>query len=115
MENFHSRLKGLRKILGYSQEEFSKIINVSKATLARYENGEKRPNCEVLSTLNDSFKTNLNWPSHRILFYNRGRLQAGIGAQKGCPFGFFLFSLALGFIDLRFAIPSGKDNDRFLV
>ena len=61
MDNFCSRLKKTRQSLGYTQEEFSKILNISKPTIVRYEGGGRDPDAGLLSILINKFRVNINW------------------------------------------------------
>jgi transcriptional regulator with XRE-family HTH domain len=60
-DNFSQRLKNLRRSLKYTQEEFSKILHISKPTLVRYEAGERKPDADLLAVLADRFNVNCNW------------------------------------------------------
>lgn len=48
---FKENLKMLRKSKGVTQEEFGKLINKSKLTIIRYENGETFPSFETLKEI----------------------------------------------------------------
>ena len=52
---FKENLKMLRKSKGVTQEEFGKLINKSKLTIIRYENGETFPSFETLKEICNFF------------------------------------------------------------
>ena len=52
---FKENLKILRKSKGVTQEEFGKLINKSKLTIIRYENGETFPSFETLKEICNFF------------------------------------------------------------
>lgn len=60
-DNFCQRLKSIRRSLKYTQDEFSKLLNISKPTLVRYEAGGRKPDADLLSILADKYNVNINW------------------------------------------------------
>lgn len=48
---FKDRLKAVRQKLGLTQAEMARLMEVSRATVGFYENGERLPDISVLSTL----------------------------------------------------------------
>ncbi len=61
LDNFFGRLKQVRRTLGFTQDEFSKILGISKPTLVRYEGGERNPDAGLLSVLITKYRVNINW------------------------------------------------------
>lgn len=56
------RLKEARELRGYNLQEVSKLINLSKSTLSRYENGKvENMKVPILNTLADIYKVNDQW------------------------------------------------------
>ncbi len=53
-------LKELRKKSGYTQEQLSKMLNISKSTVSMYENGERTPPPDMLEKIADIFKIDIN-------------------------------------------------------
>lgn len=45
------RLRQLREELGYTQEQLSEKLNIGVTQIWRYENGETKPNTEVLTKI----------------------------------------------------------------
>lgn len=48
---FKERVKKLRNELGLTQEEFSKIINLTRSSYSRYETGDREPDLETLKKI----------------------------------------------------------------
>jgi len=59
--NFLTRLKKLRKELGFSQDKISAELNVPQTTYSNWERGRNEPPLEVLSTFCERYNINLNW------------------------------------------------------
>ena len=55
------RIKKYRKSRGYTIEQFSAMINKSKATLSKYENGLRIPPTETLITLADYYDVSIDY------------------------------------------------------
>ena len=55
------RLKRIRKELGLTQKEFATSIEISEATLRRYESGQNFPDAEVLERIADKYGVNIHW------------------------------------------------------
>lgn len=51
----NTRLKELRKENGITQSELAKSLNVSRSSIAMYENGERIPSYETLEVISDFF------------------------------------------------------------
>ena len=51
----NTRLKELRKENGITQSELAKSLNVSRSSIAMYENGERIPSYETLEVFSDFF------------------------------------------------------------
>jgi len=71
IKNLKFNMKGVRKLMGISQEKFGKLIGVSQQTVSNWENPEvkKYPPLEIIlyinlhskATLDDFFKTKLKF------------------------------------------------------
>ncbi|MCP5105024.1 MAG: helix-turn-helix transcriptional regulator [bacterium] len=59
--HFHSRLRMVRKALGFTQNTFCARIKVSKPTLVRYESGDRKPGSDFLALLANEFNIDMNW------------------------------------------------------
>lgn len=46
---------------GYTREQFSELLKVSRATIQNYENGERSPSADYLIKYYQLFGTNLHW------------------------------------------------------
>ncbi len=55
------RLKKIRRKLGLTQKEFATSIEISEATLRRYESGQNFPDAEVLERIADKYGVNIHW------------------------------------------------------
>jgi transcriptional regulator with XRE-family HTH domain len=55
------KLKQARKEAGIKQEEVADIINISRATISKYENGQLEPNIETLGMLADFYEVSADW------------------------------------------------------
>lgn len=55
------RLKKIRKELGYSQIEFSKLLNIKNATYNAYEVGRNKPTDAVIGLICKTFNVNEQW------------------------------------------------------
>ncbi|MCP5106891.1 MAG: helix-turn-helix transcriptional regulator [bacterium] len=58
---FFSRLKMVRKTLGFTQDTFCARTKVSKPTLVRYECGDRKPSSDFLALLANEFNIDMNW------------------------------------------------------
>lgn len=55
----NTRLKELRKENGITQSELAKSLNVSRSSIAMYENGDRIPSYETLETISDFFNVSI--------------------------------------------------------
>lgn len=55
----NTRLKELRKENGITQSELAKSLNVSRSSIAMYENGERIPSYETLEVFSDFFNVSI--------------------------------------------------------
>ena len=55
----NTRLKELRKENGITQSELAKSLNVSRSSIAMYENGERIPSYETLEVISDFFNVSI--------------------------------------------------------
>lgn len=63
MDNFslETRLVKLRKFNGYTQWDVAEMINISRSTLSKYEQGVLEPNLENLIKLADLYKVSCDY------------------------------------------------------
>lgn len=59
--NFGTRLKEVREILGFNQNEFAEKLNLAPQSLVRYEKNKVKPNIEFIEKLTNMFSVNSNW------------------------------------------------------
>ena len=59
--NFGTRLKEIREILGFNQNEFAEKIELAPQSLTRYEKNKVKPNIEFIEKLTNMFSINSNW------------------------------------------------------
>ena len=56
-----TRLKKVRKLLGLSQQQLARELNISQGTLSQIENDYYHPSFHTLSTLHRKWEVNSNW------------------------------------------------------
>ena len=61
MNTFGNRLKTLRKEKGYTQQDLSDILQLTKSTVSMYENNNREPEFEKLEEIADLFNVNLDY------------------------------------------------------
>lgn len=59
--SFGNRLRNLRLEMGLTQEELAKKLNVSRATVGRYETNERFPDKNILNSIADIFKVSIDY------------------------------------------------------
>lgn len=64
--SFGNKLKQLRLENNMTQEELSNILNVSRATVGRYENDERFPDKNILEKIADFFVVSIDFLFERI-------------------------------------------------
>ena len=81
--NFYDRLKYVRWQLGYTQDEFSQFLNISKPTLVRYEAGGRKPDADFLHILMTRFNININWliSGNGKMFLSGGEITRNMGIE----------------------------------
>ncbi|MGE5455959.1 MAG: helix-turn-helix domain-containing protein [Ignavibacteriales bacterium] len=60
MSNFYEIIKELRLFYGITQEEFSKILEIDRTSLSRYENGERTLPLLVIDKIMEIFGLSIN-------------------------------------------------------
>lgn len=58
---FNKRLRILRKKQKISQKDFAKILGVSNVVLSRYENGERKPDYDILIKIAEYFDVSVDY------------------------------------------------------
>lgn len=61
VEVFGKRLKELRKVNGYTIEQFADMVGISKSTLGYYENDKRMPDIEILTRIADTLNVNADY------------------------------------------------------
>lgn len=61
MAKFCERLKELRREYALTQEELSRKLNMSRSSLAMYEQGQRDPNTETLEAMADFFNVDMDY------------------------------------------------------
>ena len=61
MINFPQKLKDLRELRGWSQEELSKRLGVSRSKIGNYEQGTREPRFEDLEAIADVFNCTISF------------------------------------------------------
>lgn len=70
MIDFATKLKGLREIRGWSQEELAKRLGVSRSKIGNYEQGTREPDFESLEAIADIFNCPVSYliaDSHPVI------------------------------------------------
>ena len=70
MRMFSEKLQKLRKERGVTQEELSEILDVSRQSISKYENGTSEPNFEKLLILSKYFNVSLDELLDNTTFQN---------------------------------------------
>lgn len=58
---FSERLRQARKNTGKSQIEIEIETGINRASLSRYETGEREPNLETIGKLAEHYKVSIDW------------------------------------------------------
>lgn len=61
MDNTNERLKLLRNILGYTQQEFANNLKIKRGTIANYELGRNKPIDAVIFLICQKYNVNEKW------------------------------------------------------
>jgi len=61
MKKYGQRLQDLRKRNGYTQEELAKTLNITRSSLAMYEQGQREPSMETQEMFADFFNVTLDY------------------------------------------------------
>lgn len=61
MATFKDRLRHLRTLAGYSQQDLADIMNVTKQTISQYERGVRNPDKETALELCDIFNVSMDY------------------------------------------------------
>lgn len=75
--SFGNKLKQLRLENNMTQEELSNILNVSRATVGRYENDERFPDKNILEKIADFFEVSIDFLFERV-YKKNGHFQTNI-------------------------------------
>ena len=60
-ENFGKKLRFLRKLKGYTQEQFAEILNTTRSCISNYELGNRQPDNETVSAVADFFYVSIDY------------------------------------------------------
>lgn len=61
MKIFGTRLREVRKSKKLTQQNLADILNIKRATIAKWETGKNEPSFENLIKLADLFEVSLDW------------------------------------------------------
>lgn len=61
MKIFSERLKELRKVSGYTQQQIAEKLNVRQQSYMRYENGTGEPNLETVAAISKIFDVTVDY------------------------------------------------------
>lgn len=65
MDELNIKLKTLRKEHGYTQEQIADILNLTRSSIANYENGINEPSISILVAIADLYNVSLDWLTGR--------------------------------------------------
>ena len=82
MSNANQNLKYLRKLRGWTQEEFAQKLRIKRSLLGAYEEERAEPRIDVLETVCDIFKLTLDELLRKDLSDNKGNYVAKRRAMK---------------------------------
>lgn len=60
-ENFPKRVRNARLEAGYTQQQVSDILNISRSNISKFEQGKLEPNLETLGELAQFYNVSINW------------------------------------------------------
>lgn len=60
-EIFGKKLRFLRKLKGYTQEQFAEILNTTRSCISNYELGNRQPDNETVSAVADFFDVSIDY------------------------------------------------------
>ena len=78
----NQNLKYLRKLRGWTQQEFADKLRIKRSLIGAYEEERARPNLEVLETVCDIFKLSMDDVLRKDLSENKGNYLAKRRAMK---------------------------------
>ena len=61
MNKYGKRLKELRELHHYSQEELAKLLNTSRSRIGMYEQGRRQPDFEMQEAIADLFNVSIDY------------------------------------------------------
>lgn len=61
MGNFYNIFKSLRQASGYTQQELSEKLGISRSTIGMYETGAREPDFETLEIIADFFNVDIDY------------------------------------------------------
>lgn len=59
--NFSSRLRSLRKDMGYTQSDLAKLLNIGQTTIANYESGHRTPDISKIKEVANLFNVSIDY------------------------------------------------------
>ncbi|AOZ92322.1 helix-turn-helix domain-containing protein [Paenibacillus crassostreae] len=59
--NHENRIAQLREAQGWTQEELSRSIGITRASLSHYEKNRRKPDFEILTKLADAFNVSIDY------------------------------------------------------
>lgn len=59
--NFSSRLRTLRKDMGYTQSDLAKLLNIGQTTIANYESGHRTPDISKIKEIANLFNVSIDY------------------------------------------------------
>ena len=60
-ENFGKKLRCLRKLKGYTQEQLAQILNTTRSCISNYELGNRQPDNETVTAVADFFDVSIDY------------------------------------------------------
>jgi len=80
---FGQKLKYLRTERGMNQEEFARLIGVTKQAISRYERGDRTPKITIIKMFSESLNVSVEWLVNNQLGISEVRENEDVVFERG--------------------------------